>query len=84
MAGLIAGREVAPGSAYHSNNHNHFGVAPDARLISLKVADAKGLTDVSQVIAAIDWVIAHRKGRGHEHSCAQPLIRYRRYSDLPS
>jgi len=64
MAGLIAGREVAQGAAYHSNNHNHFGVAPDARLISLKVADAKGLTDVSQVIAAIDWVIAHRKDAG--------------------
>ena len=46
------------------NNHNYFGVAPDARLISLKVADAKGLTDVTQVIAAIDWVIAHRNDAG--------------------
>jgi serine protease AprX len=64
MAGLIAGREGAAGAAYHSNTHNHFGVAPDARLISLKVADAKGLTDVTQVIAAIDWVIAHRRDAG--------------------
>ncbi len=46
------------------NNHNYFGVAPDARLISLKVADAKGLTDVTQVIAAIVWVIAHRNDAG--------------------
>jgi len=64
MAGLIAGREGPSGVDYHSNKHNHFGVAPDARLISLKVADAKGLTDVTQVIAAIDWVIAHRKDAG--------------------
>lgn len=36
------------------------GVAPGARIISLKVADAFGTTDVSQVIVAIDWVITHR------------------------
>ena len=64
MAGLIAGREGPAGAPYHLNDHNHFGVAPDARLISLKVADAKGLTDVTQVIAAIDWVIAHRNDAG--------------------
>lgn len=64
MAGLITGREGPAGAAYHSNTHNHFGVAPDSRLISIKVADAKGLTDVTQVIAAIDWVIAHRNDAG--------------------
>ena len=64
MAGLIAGREGAIGRPYYKNSHRHFGVAPDARIISLKVADAKGLTDVSQVIAAIDWVIAHRRDAG--------------------
>jgi hypothetical protein len=64
MAGIIAGRQGPAGIAYHANDHNHYGVAPDARLISLKVADAKGLTDVSQVIAAIDWVIAHRRDSG--------------------
>ena len=64
MAGLITGREGPAGAAYHTNEHNHFGVAPDSRLISIKVADAKGLTDVTQVIAAIDWVIAHRHDAG--------------------
>ena len=64
MAGLITGREGPAGAAYHSNTHNHFGVAPDSRLISIKVADARGLTDVTQVIAAIDWVIAHRNDAG--------------------
>ena len=61
MAGLIAGRDStltapydqAPASAYR-------GMAPDARIVSLKVATADGGTDVSQVIAAIDWVVEHR------------------------
>ncbi len=64
MAGIIAGREEGVTGAYHKNSHHHLGVAPDARLVSVKVADAKGLTDVSQVIAAIDWVIAHRRDAG--------------------
>lgn len=39
-------------------------MAPDARLVSVKVADAYGATDVTQVIAAIDWVLQHRKDPG--------------------
>jgi serine protease AprX len=65
MAGLIAGRdsaltapyEQAPASAYR-------GMAPDARIVSVKVATADGGTDVSQVIAAIDWVVQHRNDNG--------------------
>ena len=65
MAGLIAGRdatltapyEQAPASAYR-------GMAPDARIVSIKVATADGGTDVSQVIAAIDWVVKHRNDNG--------------------
>jgi serine protease AprX len=40
------------------------GMAPDARIVSLKVADAHGATDVSQVIAAISWVVQHRNDNG--------------------
>jgi serine protease AprX len=40
------------------------GVAPGAKLISLKVATNDGATDVSQVIAGIDWVVAHRNDPG--------------------
>jgi serine protease AprX len=40
------------------------GMAPGSRLVSLKVADALGATDVSQVIAAIDWVVEHRTDNG--------------------
>jgi serine protease AprX len=54
MAGLIAGNE--PGG--------YQGVAPDARIVSLKVGIADGGVDVSQVIAAIDWVVQHRNDNG--------------------
>ena len=60
IAGLIAGRDDAAAAPY-ANDPTHFtGMAPDARIVSVKVADAHGLTDVSQVIAAIDWVVQHR------------------------
>jgi serine protease AprX len=56
MAGLIAGNDGQPGG--------YRGVAPDARIVSLKVGVADGGTDVSQVIAAIDWVVQHRNDNG--------------------
>jgi serine protease AprX len=65
MAGLIAGRDssltapysAAPASAYR-------GIAPDARIVSIKVATADGGADVTQVIAAINWVMEHRYDNG--------------------
>ena len=53
------------------------GWRPDARVISLKVADARRRTDVSQVIAAIDWVVAAPQGPGPEHPGPQPVVRHR-------
>ncbi len=59
MAGIIAGR--TPGADPLSPQPGDFvGVAPDAGLVSVKVADNTGAVDVSQVIAAIDWVVQHR------------------------
>ncbi len=61
MAGLIMGRDTgASPSTFATRPRDFMGVAPDAHLISVKVADAYGATDVSQVIAAIDWVVQHR------------------------
>ena len=40
------------------------GIAPGARLVSVKVAAADGATDVSQVIAALDWVVRHGRTGG--------------------
>jgi serine protease AprX len=35
------------------------GIAPDAELESMKLATTDGSTDVSQVIAALDWITQH-------------------------
>jgi serine protease AprX len=56
MAGIIAGNDPATllgGKRFQ-------GVAPGARLTSVKVGTRQGAVDVSQVIAAVDWVVAHR------------------------
>jgi serine protease AprX len=64
MAGIIAGRDDAL-SSVSSNDSTHFlGMAPGAHIVSLKVADAHGQTDVSQMLAAIDWVVQHRTDNG--------------------
>ena len=65
MAGIIAGRgsHAVPGT-YATDKTHFLGVAPDARIVSLKVGVADGAADVSQVIAAIDWVVQHRTDHG--------------------
>ena len=40
------------------------GLAPESRLVNVKVGASDGAVDVSQVIAAIDWVIQHRNSNG--------------------
>ncbi len=53
MAGIIAG-----------TRQGHEGLAPGARVVSLKVAGHDGITTVPQVVAAIDWVVEHRNSDG--------------------
>ena len=65
MAGLIAGRDTALTAPFdQAPAYAYRGMAPDARIVSIKVATADGGTDVSQVIAAIDWVVQHRNDNG--------------------
>lgn len=66
MAGLIAGRDAAipPGKEDEEADHYFVGAAPGARIVSVKVAASDGATDVSQVIAAIDWIVQHRNSDG--------------------
>jgi serine protease AprX len=64
MAGIIAGRDSAARTSVSGDPSNFRGMAPDSRIVSIKVADAKGQTDVSQAIAAIDWVVQNRKKAG--------------------
>jgi hypothetical protein len=66
LAGLIAGRDssIPPGKEDEDVDKRFVGAAPGARIVSLKVAASDGATDVSQVIAAIDWVVQHRASDG--------------------
>jgi len=66
MAGIIAGRDdEVSASAVSAGDTTHFlGIAPNARIVNLKVADAVGQTDVSQMLAGIDWVVQHRTDNG--------------------
>ena len=56
MAGIIAGNDGTSGGFK--------GVAPGARLVNVRVGASDGGVDVSQVIAAIDWVAQHRNDAG--------------------
>jgi serine protease AprX len=53
MAGIIAGDGTMSAGQY-------MGVAPGANIVSVKIAGANGATDVSAVIAGIQWVVAHK------------------------
>ena len=54
LAGIIAG----------DDGDRVLGIAPESRLVSLKVAGATGETHIAQVIAAIDWVVEHKNDNG--------------------
>jgi serine protease AprX len=66
MASIIVGRDKQASSDTYRNagSHLYVGIAPDARLVSIKVAAADGSADVSQVIAAIDWVTEYGQSNG--------------------
>jgi serine protease AprX len=66
MASIIVGRDQAatPGTYANAGSHLFVGIAPDARLVSIKVASSDGAADVSQIIAAIDWVTENAHSNG--------------------
>ena len=53
MAGIIAGSGAGSGGLYK-------GMAPDANLVSVKIAGRDGSADVSNVLAAIQWVVSFK------------------------
>lgn len=53
LAGIIAGDGTSSGGKWA-------GVAPAADLVSVKVAGADGSTDVSVVLAGLQWVVSHQ------------------------
>jgi serine protease AprX len=56
MAGIIAGNDETAGG--------YKGIAPNARIVSVKVGASTGAADVSQMIAGIDWVTQHAHDPG--------------------
>jgi len=69
LAGIIAGHDPVSTDATGSPSlltspRSQLGVAPDAQLLAVKLATTDGSTDVSQVIAALDWVVQHKDDNG--------------------
>ena len=66
MSGLIAGRTDAAVRPYLADYGatSYVGTAPEAKIVSVKVADAVGNTQQSTIIRGIDWVIQHRNDSG--------------------
>jgi serine protease AprX len=73
VAGLVAGRDEASDltdlarrleSRDGGGDRQYVGIAPEARIVSVKVADRNGETDVARVILALDWVVQHRRSGG--------------------
>ena len=64
MAGIIAGRDRYLSDGSLDDAREFVGVAPGARILNMKVGTADGGADVSQVIAAVDWIVQHRKDNG--------------------
>jgi subtilisin family serine protease len=58
----VAGLAAGSGAASFVGKYDQYlaGVAPKASLIDLRVLDKYGRGDVSDVIAALDWVIANK------------------------
>jgi serine protease AprX len=70
MAGLIAAKDAArdeDGDAlapHEAGPDVQQGLAPDAGLLSLKLAGADGATSVDAVIDALAWTVAHKDDNG--------------------
>ena len=69
LAGIIAAHDPTTVDAHSGaptglNPTTQMGVAPDARVLAVKVATTDGSSDVSQIIAALDWVTEHKTDNG--------------------
>ena len=56
IASIIAGNDGTPGGFK--------GIAPQARIVSVKVGASNGAVDVSQIVAGITWVTQHAQDPG--------------------
>lgn len=58
VAGILAGNGTA--STGRSFTRSFYGVARQSNLVNVRVLDALGRTDVSSVVAALQWVVKNR------------------------
>ena len=65
------GTHVAGTIAAASNGSGVVGVAPKAKLIALKVLDASGSGSFSDVVAALDWLMAYKEA--HKDDIPAPI-----------
>ena len=64
MASLIGGRDSATSTVNPGAWSEFNGIAPRSRVVSVKTGESQGAIDVTQMIAAIDWVVAHAHDNG--------------------
>jgi serine protease AprX len=57
IAGIIAGNGASSGGAWK-------GVAPEAKIVSIKIAGRDGAADVSNILAAIQWAVSFKDKYG--------------------
>jgi len=71
LAGIIAGNDggtPVPGQAHFT------GIAPDARLVTVKVADGDGGPSIAQIVAVSEWVFAKQQANGLYNLGATPGV----------
>ncbi len=64
ISGIIAGRDDEVTGPPMNDTTHFMGVAPDSRILSVKVANPDGTTSAQQVVAALNWVTDHRNDNG--------------------
>jgi serine protease AprX len=69
LAGIIAGND--DGTFVYSktkmstaNSATFYGMAPNARVLDMKVGASNGAADVTQVIASLNWIVQHKNDNG--------------------
>lgn len=59
LAGIIGGQSGAIGAP-----GSFTGMAPNAKLVSVKVADGKGISSLTKILQGLDWVYKNKAGFG--------------------
>jgi serine protease AprX len=63
MAGIIAGRDSDVTGDY-ARSTGFVGIAPDARIVNVKVGAESGAVDVTQVISGLEWIVRNKNANG--------------------